>query len=206
MSESTISHNCSHCNKKYEQRIKYYHNSLKRGQEKFYCSKECCDQSQITRQEVICFQCNKNFFKRLSQIKKTKNNFCCKSCAATYNNTHKTTGTRVSKLEVWLAEQLLLLYPELEFHFNRKDAINSELDIYIPSMKLAFELNGIFHYEPIFGEAKLSQINNNDQRKFQACLENNIELCLIDTSKQKYFKAKSSQVYFDIIKDVIDSK
>jgi len=45
-----------------------------------------------------------------------------------------------------------MLYPDLVIHFNKKDAINSELDIYIPSLKLAFELNGIFHYEPIFGK------------------------------------------------------
>ena len=35
-----------------------------------------------------------------------------------------------SKLEKWLEEQLIKMYPNLEIHFNRKDAINSELDIY----------------------------------------------------------------------------
>ena len=115
------------------------------------------------------------------------------SCAGTYNNTHKTHGTRRSKLEVWIEEQLTKLYPNLEIHFNQKDTINSELDIYIPSMKIAFELNGIFHYEPIFGEDQLNKIQNNDHRKFAACHEAGISLCVIDTSGQKYFKPKSSQ-------------
>ena len=79
-------------------------------------------------------------------------------------------------------------YPNLEIHYNRKDAINSELDIYIPELELAFELNGIFHYEPIYGAEKLQQIQNNDDRKFQACLEKGISLCIIDTSSLKYFK------------------
>jgi hypothetical protein len=98
------------------------------------------------------------------------------------------------------------LYPNLEFHFNRKDAINSELDIYIPTLKLAFELNGIFHYEPIYGSEKLDQIKNNDSRKYQACIEKNIELCIIDSSGLKYFKPEKCQKYLDIITNIINTK
>ena len=71
---------------------------------------------------------------------------------------------------------------------------------------MAFELNGIFHYEPIFGESKLEQIQNNDSRKFQACLENGIELCIIDASSLTYFKEKSAKKYLDIITNIIDNK
>lgn len=158
------------------------------------------------KQNVFCKNCNKEFKKTVAEIKNTKNNFCCQSCAAIYNNTHKTKGIRVSKLEVWLAKELPKLYPNLEFHFNRKDTINSELDIYIPSLKLAFELNGIFHYEPIFGKEKLKSIKNNDNRKFQACIENNIELCIIDSSSLGYFKLDKVKKYLDMIKHIIDLK
>ncbi len=136
----------------------------------------------------------------------TKTKFCGSSCAAIYNNTHKTKGYRRSKLEIYLEEQLIKLYSGLEIHFNRKDTINSELDIYIPSLSLAFELNGLFHYEPIFGPEKLSKIQNNDQRKFQACLEKGIELVIIDSSQLEYFKIQSAQKYLDIITQIIDSK
>jgi len=90
------------------------------------------------------------------------------------------------------------------FHFNCKDTINSELDIYIPSLKLAFELNGIYHYEPIHGQKKLDQIKNNDHRKFQACLEKEIEFCIIDSSSLKYFKPINAQKYLEIICNIID--
>jgi ssDNA-binding Zn-finger/Zn-ribbon topoisomerase 1 len=171
------------------------------------CSRKCGDSKQYTSITLPCGQCGKSTTRTLKEFKKSKSGFifCSRSCNAIYGNSHKTTGIRRSKLEVYLEEQLSKLY-SFEFHFNRKDTINAELDIYIPSLKLAFELNGIFHYESIFGDKKLSQTQNNDNRKFQACLEQGIELCIIDTSGQSYFKVSTSQKYLDIITNIIDSK
>jgi hypothetical protein len=171
-----------------------------------FCTRSCQFKSQRTAKIVSCTQCGENIVKLPNQLKKRKNHFCTSSCAATYNNTHKTKGIRISKLENWLAAQLRLLYPTTEIHFNRKDTINSELDIYFPELQLAFELNGIFHYEPIYGTEKLSQIKNNDDRKFQACLERGIELCILDISSQKRFTPDSSQKFLDIITSVIGKK
>jgi hypothetical protein len=123
---------------------------------------------------------------------------------ALYKNAHKTTGTRVSKLETWLQTQLPALYPVLEFQFNRRDTINGELDIYVPSLRLAFELNGVFHYEPIYGPEKLASIQTNDERKFQACVERGIELCIIDVSRMKNFKIKRALEFLGIIQNVIE--
>lgn len=91
----------------------------------------------------------------------------------------------------------------MEIHFNRKDTIGSELDIYFPSLKIAIELNGIFHYEPIFGDVKLQKIQENDQNKFQMCQKHGIGLCVIDTSGMKYMKPKNAQKYLDVIIDII---
>jgi len=102
--------------------------------------------------------------------------------------------------------QLLAFFPNLDFKFNSKEAINSELDIYIPSLQLAFELNGIYHYEPIHGVDKLTSIQNNDNRKFAACIENNIELCIINSSVMKSFTEKRAQKYLDIIIKIIFDK
>jgi len=170
-----------------------------------YCSLSCAQRFKYPLNIIKCKQCDQEFHKTKGEMKKSKsgNNFCSKSCAATYNNTHKKTGTRRSKLEVWLESELPRLFPDLEFHFNRKDAINSELDIYIPSLKLAFELNGIYHYEPIHGPEKLASIQNNDERKFQACLEVGIELCIIDSSGLIYFKPQKAKHYLQIIESII---
>jgi hypothetical protein len=109
---------------------------------------------------------------------------------------------RRSKLEVWIEDELKKEF-SFEIIFNGKEAINSELDIYIPSLNLAFELNGIFHYEPIYGDKKLESVKNNDDRKFQACLENKIEFCTIDVSGSKHFKPERDKKYLDIIKNII---
>lgn len=176
--------------------------ATRRNQQPMFCSTNCMYKARITKIKVKCTYCKKILNKIKSQV--TKNNFCNHSCAAKHANSYKTKGTRRSKLEKWLEERLPILYPNLEFKFNSKTEINSELDIYIPSLKLAFELNGIFHYEPIFGQTKLNQIQNNDHRKFQACAEKEISLCIIDVSKIKYFKESTSIPILDIIQNIIN--
>lgn len=198
---------CTNCDKLFtvdKNRINY---SIKKNKSygKF-CSTLCANiykHNQNTK-IVTCEICGKNITKLNNQLSKYKNHFCSRSCATTYKNFNKIVGTRRSKLEIYLETKLIELYPTLEIHFNRKDTINSELDIYIPSLKLAFELNGIFHYEPIFGDIKLNQTQNNDNRKFQACLERGIELCIIDTTGQTYFKEHTSIKYLNIITKIID--
>lgn len=198
---SKINLTCRICNKDYQVYLGYHNQCKAKGLEMF-CSKSCYRVSKVKpKKEIICKQCNSTFIQPLRSTSK----FCSQSCSATYNNTHKKTGTRVSKLEKFIQQKLTEKY-SFEIHFNRKDAINSELDIYIPSLKLAFELNGIFHYEPIYGADQLSKIQNNDNRKFQACLERGIELCIIDTSKQKRFTESSCNQYIDIIDNIIKLK
>jgi hypothetical protein len=152
---------------------------------------------------VSCANCSKQFLKKESEIRKGNNNFCCCSCSVTYSNLNKKTGTRRSKLESWLEIKLQQIFPTLEIYYGDKTAVNSELDIYIPSLNLAFELNGIFHYEPIFGSKKLEQIKNNDKRKYQACSKHHIELYIIDTRQQKKFKEKTSTIFLEEIKETI---
>jgi hypothetical protein len=194
---------CDHCGKESQKTTKEWNKSQKC--KNHFCDRKCQNEFQNKEVEVKCQECGTAFSKKQHEIARTKNNFCSRSCAAIYNNKHKKHGTRRSKLEKWLEKQLTQLYPNLEIHFNRKDAIESELDIYIPSLKLAFELNGIFHYEPIYGQEKLAQIQNNDTNKFQACQEKDISLCIIDTSSQKYFKSKSSEKFLNIITEIIEA-
>lgn len=169
-----------------------------------FCSRKCFNYEK--RMEMATFNCLQCGIQVTRQKVASENKFCNKSCAATYNNTHKKSGTRRSKLEAFIQEEIQKEFVNLEVLYNDKTLINSELDFYIPSLKLAIELNGIFHYEPIYGEDKLKSIQNNDNRKFQACIEKGIELAIIDSSSLNYFKVEKALKYYHIIRDLIYAK
>ena len=174
-----------------------------------FCSHICADTYLRKKIKTNCGQCNKEImiYEKLIKGSKSGKNFCSNKCAGKYTyNTRIRTNCKRSKLEKWLEIKLKELYPALLINYNDKLIIGSELDIYVPSLNLAFELNGIFHYEPIFGNPQLDKIQNNDRRKFQICHEKGISFCVIDTSKQKYFKEKYCMPYLDIIRNIIDEK
>jgi hypothetical protein len=165
-----------------------------------YCSKKCSNIGAKKSFTIQCMYCHKDVITQPSYNKK----FCSQSCSATYNNTHKTKGFRRSKLEVYLEEQIRLQYPQHELICNGKSAINSELDFYFPTLNLAIELNGIFHYEPIYGPDKLAKTQNNDQRKFAACNDAGIALAIIDSGSSKYITKKSKDYFWIIAQSIID--
>ena len=198
-----IDETCYFCKTLFKMTLKYFNLNKKRGKYKNYCSVECANKGHNIKVEIHCKLCNKSKYVQHS-LNDGKNRFCSKSCAASYNNTHKKHGTRRSKMEKWLEIKLTELYPELKILYNNKEAINSEIDVYIPELKLAIELNGIFHYEPIYGEGKLSSIQFNDKNKFKLCHEAGISLCIIDTSKLSYMIEKNCLPYLEIIIKIIN--
>lgn len=195
---------CPNCNATFERNQTYVLRTKKRGRKNLFCSRGCQVEyrSKNSRLETTCLECKKQFSSR----KKERRKFCSQSCSTTYNNKNKTTGNKRSKLEQYIEEQLRITFPDLEILFNSKEAIGSELDIFIPQLSLAFELNGIFHYEPIFGNEKLESINNNDKNKMIECAKHDIDLCIIDTTSQKYFKIGTSEKFLKIITEIIISR
>ena len=194
---------CSVCNKIFKtlkrditSRLRYSkHNNC-------VCSNQCRAKAITLSIPTTCKNCGKTILRSPHKI--NSNNFCTQSCFASYNNTHKTHGYRRSKLEMYIEKQLKIEYPQLEVKCNNVTTINNELDIYIPSLKLAFELNGIFHYEPIYSEESFKKLQNRDKQKLIKCYEHGIELVIIDTSNQKKFTEASSQKYYTIVKELID--
>lgn len=169
-----------------------------------FCSKKCRILSDVKKIKLNCTNCNIEFEKIPSEV--GSNNFCSRSCAGHFNSRNKSNGSRRSKLEKWLEEQLTILYPNLIVDYNKTNAVGYELDIYIPSLNVAFELNGVFHYEPIYGVNKLEKIKKNDFSKSKLCHDMKIDLCVINTSAQKYVKPSNSKKYLDIITEIIDGR
>ena len=117
-------------------------------------------------QEVVCTQCSKTFTKLYNQIKRGPHHFCSCRCSAIYNNKHRKTGTRISKLELYLQSNL----EGYKFDYNNRSVCDGlELDIYIEELKLAFEINGITHYKPIYGIEKLEKTQSKDLSKNKLC-------------------------------------
>jgi len=196
---------CEYCRKDASARKNRVQSKINHGFKNRFCSSSCSIKYQVVSKgleltkEYYCVKCKKVFKRIFSQSIRSKNCFCSKSCAAKYNNAHKSYGIRRSKLEIWLERRLVELYPDLEILFNYKKIIESELDIYIPSLNLAFEINGIFHYKPIFGQEKLEQIQTNDSKKSSRCTQENISLLIINCSKLTHFKVKEFYKYLGII-------
>lgn len=201
---------CEHCGKNFYVVKKMINYSIKHPEKEFcrFCSRACVQFSHKKTIIAHCEHCGKEIEVKNYLYKKSKSKhfFCSKSCAAHYNNTHKNYGFTRSKLEIYLESKLNKLYPQIEILYNDRKAINSELDIFLPKYNLAFELNGIVHYEPIYGKDTFEYIQNRDKNKFQLCQENNISLCIIDTSSLKHFKEQRAEKYLNIITEIINQR
>ncbi len=84
--KNAIKLNCYDCNKSFFKDKGHYNWSIKIGERQF-CSSECRHNTFFSRITVSCDNCGKDVLKTSSQISNTNHNFCCSSCAATYNNT-----------------------------------------------------------------------------------------------------------------------
>lgn len=204
-----VSLTCPQCKKPFQKSRKYIETKFNNFNNcrVISCSRKCRAKMQETFITVSCGHCQKEVRKTQNQFKKSKSGkaFCDRSCAAKYNNTHKSTGTRRSKMEKYFEKRFREDFPELLLLCNSKEQILSELDFFFPEIMFALELNGIFHYEPIYGQDKLERIQASDQQKIIKCAEAGIELCILDISSCKRFTAKSGEKFYLKIKPILDS-
>jgi hypothetical protein len=166
-----------------------------------YCSKKCYSKGQVTGKYIKCDSCGTDKYKTLREIKRNKSGFfyCGYKCKGTHWNQNKNYGFNRSKLEIWIESKIKNKY-DFDILFNDRSLLsNYELDIYIPNLKIAFELNGIFHYEPIFGEEKLKIIKKKDIEKINLCYEKGVDLISIDTTDSKRFNEARDAKYLNYI-------
>lgn len=172
-----------------------------------YCTKECFHKSLFGQSRVlICDHCNIEFSLEEYLCKReVKFRFCSKSCRAKFYAKIRKLGA-VSKLEIWLQEKLFNLYPNIQFSFNNREVVGLELDIYLPKLQLAFEINGPTHYTPIYGIKQLKHVQSKDILKFSLCENAGIELFVVDSSHQIKVNKDTSKVFLEYICQIIDEK
>ncbi len=153
-----------------------------------------------------CKECGKEVLRSAKDIRRVSNSFCNASCSVTYTNKRQRKGRSRSKIEIYLEDKLSTEFSFLNFKFNDRTAIGLELDIYLPDLKMAFEVNGIFHYLPIFGLKPFEETEERDKRRREMCNYMGISLTEIDISKMGKFTFKSAFPIFEIIAEQITSK
>jgi len=178
--------------------------SLKNRSGKFFCSQKCAKLHKKKSQIVECKECGIQFEKCLSQIISSPNHFCSHKCATTYQNRNKTTGIRRSKLEKFIEENIKNYFSDFEFIYNNTKIIGTELDIYCPTLKLAIQINGPVHYEPIYGEEKFQRVIDIDNEKRMKCKDMNINLFEINVSEDNVFDKTKDKRWLEV-KSIIDT-
>lgn len=163
-----------------------------------FCSEYCSNQYKSKKQEVVCLVCKKPFLKKLSEILRRERHCCSKECAVILQRYFKNWGSNRSKLEKAIEKHLTEIF-SFTIDYNKTD-IGYELDIYIPHLNQAIEINGIFHYEPIFGKDELLRRQKVDKLKAEECIKRNINLIVINVSKDK----QSKKVMTQRINEVVD--
>jgi hypothetical protein len=200
---------CLHCGETFHIEKHRVQRSIERGTGK-YCSQTCARHARRTSEEVHCANCSELFRKQAVELRRTGNHFCSRSCAAQYNNRHKNLGAgRRSKAEDYLSNLIRRDFLSLKIIQNDRTLLPSglEVDIVIPSLKLAIELNGPVHYFLLFGNRKLAKIQAADISKQLEIQFIGYKLLVIDISACGYFKkvkAMLDEYYSTHIKPLLE--
>lgn len=116
------------------------------------------------------------------------------------------TAKKGSSLERFLVAQLSVAGYTPEFH--KEAVIENEkmhIDIFLPKLQVAIELDGPTHYEPIFGEEQLLKVKDADNRKNGILLNNGMSVIRIRHPKTSVNKWRKHKLLEDL-KSILDTK
>lgn len=177
---------CIYCNKKYKLSKSKIDRDRNIGN---FCSQKCLSNYRDSKVNFNCDFCDKKHKTHKSTYDRAVNHFCSKKCASRYycgkNLCEGIFEKTVKKTKI-------------KYERNNREILNGlELDFYFPNIKLAVEINGPSHYEPIYGEKSLKQQKKRDRTKKKLCKIKNITLFVIsvlDVKVKDYERLFSSYI------------
>lgn len=171
-----------------------------------YCSKKCASvhreqlKPKVNSVEISCQYCNNQFHMNKSLYDRRPRKYCSKICGIRDNK-----SGQISKIEKYFVTQLRLKYPELNIIENDRTVFDGlEIDIWIPSLRLAIECNGPCHYKPIFGDKGLVKTQQNDKKKELLSIKADIRLFIIDVSNQYCYTKIGQREILQQLSEIID--
>jgi len=103
-----------------------------------------------------------------------------------------------SKMELYLLEQLIADGYRVDFH-KEQTLVNTKLqiDLFLPTMGIAIEVDGPSHFEPVWGEDALEKNQKYDNKKNGIILGKGLALIRIKQSKD-FSKTRANVIYQEL--------
>lgn len=115
------------------------------------------------------------------------------------NNAVRTTSKVGSKLEKFLLDKLLVDGFQVEFHKEQSLLTTKlQIDLFLPSINTAIEVDGPSHFLPVWGEDALAKNIAYDQKKEGLIIGKGLTLVRIKQTKD-FSKARSMLIYDQLL-------
>jgi len=107
-----------------------------------------------------------------------------------------------SKLELFLFNTLLHDGYVVEFH-KEQNLLNTklQLDLFLPKLSIAIEVDGPSHFAPVWGEDTLKRNKGYDNKKTGLILGKGLALIRVKQSKD-FSKARATVIYRELLKSI----
>lgn len=191
--QEKVEKKCSFCTRQ----ISVYASQIKVTGDFHFCDTICWSllrKEQAEKESKIELQCKKcgiTFMKHKCRIFPGKNHYCSRACSDYKYQVNRFVRTRPlpihkigrknkrrSYLEYYIEDMIKQIFPTMKYYTNKRfDGF--ELDFYFPDLLLAVEINGPFHYFPIFGNDALSYVQRRDLRRIESCSSHHVDLRII---------------------------
>lgn len=169
-----------------------------------FCSRRCRGLASRRRITQACGICGEEVERPMSEFRKSRSGrvFCSPQCGTIWSNYQGKKFNRPSQLESRIIESLWKDFPGLEIDANQNRRMGAELDIYLPQLNLAIEINGPHHYMPLRNSmSKLIATIKNDLRKIRMAKEADIKLYVLNSSHDRGNRAFAR--YYPQVRDLV---